>query len=41
MAKLSSRVDVWFIYLLAWFCDFVLVGMFVGVVLMIIMVLTN
>ena len=33
--------DVWFIYLLEWFCEFMLVWMLVGVVLRIIMALTN
>ena len=35
------EVDVWFIYLLEWFCEFKLVWMLAGVVLRIIMVLTN
>ena len=38
---LIVEVDVRFIYLLTWFCDFMLVWMLVGAVLMIIRVLTN
>ena len=38
---LIVEVDVWFIYILEWFCEFMLVLMLVGVVLRIIMVLTN
>ena len=35
------EIDAWFIYILCWFCEFMLVWMLVGVVLMIIMVLIN
>ena len=38
---LIVEVDVWFIYLLEWFYEFMLVWMLVGVILRIIMVLTN
>ena len=38
---LIVEVDVLFIYLLEWFYEFMLVWMLVGVVLRIIMVLTN
>ena len=35
------EVDVWFIYILLWFCEFILVWMLFGVVLRIVMVLIN
>ena len=35
------EVDVWFIYILEWFFELMLVWMLVGVVLRIIMVLIN
>ena len=38
---LIVEVHAWFIYILEWFCEFMLVWMLVGVVLRIIMVLTN